>query len=172
MEEVNNLLANEKLSNLKTLLKWQAIDGSSSLLSDDIYNESFDFNSRYMQGKEVAPARWKRGVAMVNHALGMAVGKMYVEKYFPAPAKERMLELVHNLQKSLAQRINDQEWMSSETQKKAIEKLNSYYIKIGYPDKWKDYSDLAINKDYSLYDNMLKISEFESNYNLDRKSVV
>ena len=88
MEEVNNLLANEKLSNLKTLLKWQAIDGASSLLSDDIYNESFDFNSRYMQGKEVAPARWKRGVAMVNHALGMAVGKMYVEKYFQLQPKK------------------------------------------------------------------------------------
>jgi len=166
MEEVNNLFANEKLSNLKTLLKWQTINDAASLLSDEIYNESFDFNSRYMQGKEVAPERWKRGINVVNHGLGMAVGKMYVEKYFPSSAKKRMLELVHNLQKSLAQRINDQEWMSDETKKKAIDKLNSYYIKIGYPDKWKDYSALEINKEDSFYSNLLKISEFESDYNL------
>ena len=166
LSAINSLLAKGNLNDLKTMLKWQVIDGSASLLSDDLYNESFDFNSRYMQGKEVPSEKWKRSVKVVNSALGMAVGKMYVEKYFPASAKKRMLQLVDNLEKSLAQRIKDQTWMDDATKAKAIDKLEHYYIKIGYPDKWRDYSALTINKDDSYYDNMLHVSEFNTAYNL------
>ena len=99
-----------------------------------------------MSGAEQDRPRWKRAVGAVEGALGMAVGKMYVEKYFPESSKQRMLQLVKNLQEALGQRIDKQEWMSDATKKQAHEKLNSFYVKIGYPDTWMDYSGLVIDE--------------------------
>ena len=96
----------------------------------------------------------------VSGVLGEAIGKLYVEKYFPESSKKRMLELVHNLQKALAQRIDEATWMSAETKAKAKDKLSNFIVKIGYPDKWKDYSGLQVCDSLSLYENMGNISEF------------
>jgi len=106
--------------------------------------------------------RWKRAVSTVDGALGEVVGQMYVEKYFPAAAKERMMTLVKNLQVSLGDRINNLPWMSDETKKKAIEKLKAFHVKIGYPDKWKDYSALVIKKD-SYWENMKRANLWSYN---------
>ncbi len=111
--------------------------------------------------KEIRP-RWKRSIDAVNGALGEAVGQLYVERYFPEEAKERMLTLVNNLKESLGERISNLDWMSDETKEKAHEKLSTFIVKIGYPDKWKDYSSLEV-KDDSYYANMKRASEFRYN---------
>ena len=116
-----------------------------------------------MSGKKEHTPRWKRAVSSVDGSLGEAVGQMYVKKYFPAEAKERMLKLVHNLQVSLGERIKALPWMGDSTKVKAIEKLNSFYVKIGYPDKWRDYSKLEIKKD-SYFANIQRANRFESAY--------
>ncbi len=131
-------------------LQWKTIDAAASMLSDDFAEQNFDFYSRTMRGTQEMQPRWKRAVAVVSGSLGEAVGQMYVEKYFPAAAKERMVTLVANLQESLGQRIQNLEWMSDETKAKAMEKLSTFTVKIGYPDKWKDYSTLDIKDDSYL----------------------
>ncbi len=131
-------------------LQWKTIDAAASMLSDDFAEQDFDFYSRTMRGTQEMQPRWKRAVAVVSGSLGEAVGQMYVEKYFPAAAKERMVTLVANLQESLGQRIQNLEWMSDETKAKAMEKLAAFTVKIGYPDKWKDYSTLDIKDDSYL----------------------
>lgn len=157
-----NIIDNQQIDNLKNYLNWIAIRSAANYLSDDFVNAHFEFYGKTMSGsKEIRP-RWKRTIDAVNGALGEAVGQLYVEKYFPAEAKERMLDLVSNLQISLGERISKLEWMSEETKKKAHEKLNTFIVKIGYPDKWKDYSSLEI-KDDSYFENMVRASEFEYN---------
>ncbi len=143
---------------LKDWLEWCLLDGASSVLGDEIYAESFDFNGRVMSGKQQMQPRWKRSVASVSGILGEAVGQMYVEKYFPAENKERMVQLVKNLQAALAERIDQQDWMSDSTKLMAKEKLNAFRVKIGYPDKWTDYSTLDINPEKTLYELMKDIS--------------
>ena len=108
--------------------------------------QNFDFYSRTMSGTQEMQPRWKRAVSTVSSALGEAVGQMYVEKYFPAAAKERMVTLVKNLQESLGERIQNLAWMGDSTKVKALEKLATFHVKIGYPDTWKDYSTLEIQK--------------------------
>jgi putative endopeptidase len=116
-----------------------------------------------LSGKTEQTPRWKRAVSNVDGVLGEAVGQMYVKKYFPAEAKERMLKLVHNLQESLGERINALPWMGDSTKLKAIDKLNTFHVKIGYPDKWRDYDNLDITKD-SYYANIQRANRFESAY--------
>ena len=134
-------------------LQWKAISYAASMLSDEFAEENFNFFGRTMRGAQQMQPRWKRAVAVVSGALGEAVGQMYVEKYFPAEAKERMITLVRNLQESLGERIQALEWMGDSTKVKALEKLATFHVKIGYPDKWKDYSTLDI-KDDSFLANM------------------
>lgn len=134
-------------------LQWKTINTAASMLSDEIAEENFNFYGRTMRGAQQMQPRWKRAVAVVSSALGEAVGQMYVEKYFPAEAKERMITLVRNLQESLGERIQALEWMGDSTKVKALEKLATFHVKIGYPDKWKDYSTLDI-KDDSFMANM------------------
>ena len=157
-----NIIDKESIDNLKSYLNWTIIRSAASYLSDDFVNTSFEFYGKTMSGsKEIRP-RWKRSIDAVNGALGEAVGQLYVEKYFPEEAKERMLTLVNNLTESLGERITNLEWMSEETKEKAHEKLSTFIVKIGYPDKWKDYSSLEI-KDDSYYANMKRASEFSYN---------
>ena len=124
----------------KAYLQWKLIDSAASYLSDAFVAQNFEFYGKVMSGKKEDQPRWKKAVGTVNGVLGEAVGQMYVEKYFPGAAKERMVQLVKNLQTALGERIQALEWMGEETKAKAMEKLNTFYVKVGYPDKWKDYS--------------------------------
>lgn len=151
------------LEETKAYLSWCVINAAASYLSDDFVAANFDFYGKQLSGRKVLQPRWKRTVSTVDGALSEAVGQMYVEKYFPAEAKERMLKLVKNLQITLGERINNLAWMSEETKAKAQEKLNTFNVKIGYPDKWKDYSSLEIKKEDSYWANIVRASQFQYN---------
>ena len=166
LQEVGRLLAEEPLDDIKTLFTWQVIDGAASLLTSEIYQTSFDFYGKVMSGKEEPAPLWKRAVSVVNGTLGEAVGQMYVKQYFPEENKLRMVALVKNLQSALAQRIENLEWMSDQTKEKALDKLNSMTIKIGYPDTWRDYTALTIDASQTYYDNIRRAAKFEQEYSL------
>lgn len=166
LQEAGKMLADEPLEDLKTLFTWQAIDGCASYLTSEIYAENFNFYGKVLSGREEPSPLWKRSVGIVNGTLGEAVGQMYVKKYFPEENKERMLALVKNLQKALGERIENLEWMSDETKAKAIEKLNAFTIKIGYPDTWRDYTALDIDPALPYYANLQRAAKFEQDYSL------
>ena len=166
LQEVGKMIEEESLEDLKTLFHWQVLDGASAYLSTEMYNANFDFYGRILSGKEQPSPLWKRAVNMVNGTLGEAVGQMYVKKHFPEENKQRMLDLVHNLQKSLGERIQALEWMSDTTKAKAQEKLDAFYIKIGYPDKWREYSKLDIDINLAYYTNIQRAAKFEQEYSL------
>ena len=159
IHEVEKILAEASLDDLKTYAEIKIISGATGVLSDDFRAESFKLNS-VISGQTQDRPRWKRAVGSVSGILGEAIGKLYVEKYFPETSKNRMLELVHNLQTALAQRIDEATWMSAETKAQAKDKLENFIVKIGYPDKWRDYSGLQVDDSLSLYDNYANISEF------------
>ncbi|MCQ2096208.1 MAG: M13 family metallopeptidase [Bacteroidaceae bacterium] len=146
------ILNTTDLQALRDWMQWKLLDGSASVLGDTIEEANFEFYGKILSGQQEMQPRWKRAVNAVNGVLGEAVGEMYVKKYFPAENKDRMLQLVGNLQKSLSERIDLQEWMSDSTKIRAKEKLNAFYVKIGYPDKWKDYSKLTIDSSKTLYE--------------------
>ena len=162
------ILMNAPLEDLKTLYAWRIISSGSSLLSDDFIDENFDY-SRKLYGTQDKAPRWKRAESMVENLMSDAIGQMYVKKYFPPAAKKEMLELIGNLRASLAERIKAQEWMCDETKEKALAKLASYGVKIGYPDKWDDISGLVIDPELSLYENARKASEFYWKLNYDKR---
>lgn len=159
LKRASELIAGESLDALKAYMSWCVIDNAAKYLSDDFRNASFEFYGKTLTGVQVMQPRWKYAQGTVNSCLGNAVGQLYVEKYFPAAAKERMIKLVENLQLAFKERIMNLEWMSSETKQRAIEKLDAFYVKIGYPDEWKDYSALKIAKD-SYYANIVRASRF------------
>jgi len=162
------LINNQPLETLKAYLTWEYISNSASYLSDMFVNTSFDFYGRQLRGTQELRPRWKRTVGVVDGSLGEALGQLYVEKYFPASSKKRMLELVKNLQTSLGERIAALEWMSDETKAKAQEKLAAFKVKIGYPDKWRDYTSLTIDPKQSYLANVEQVMRFEYQYNLDK----
>ena len=166
LKEAGKLLAEEPLEDLKVLFTHQVMQSAGSALTTEIYNENFDFWARVLSGREEPRPLWKRAVDVVNGTLGEAVGQMYVDKYFPAENKERMLALVKNLQVALGERIDAQEWMSEETKQKAHEKLDAFTVKIGYPDKWRDYTALEIDPSITYYENLLRAAKFEQEYSL------
>lgn len=153
------IIERDPIEVLKDYLSWKVINSAANYLSDDFVNANFEFYGRTMSGSKELRPRWRRTIDAVNGAMGEAVGQLYVEKYFPAEAKERMLNLVENLKISLGERISQLEWMSDATKEKAQEKLGTFIVKIGYPDKWKDYSSLEI-KDDSYWQNIMRASEF------------
>ena len=160
IKTVADLLKKEDLDVLKAYLQWNVINTASSYLSDNFVAQNFDFYGRTLSGTKEMQPRWKRAVSAVNGVLGEAVGQMYTEKYFPAAAKERMIKLVGNLQKALGERIQGLEWMSEETKAKALEKLAAFHVKVGYPDKWRDYSSLEIKND-SYWANIIRSNHFD-----------
>ena len=168
IHEVEKILAEESLDNLKSYAEIKVISGASSFMSDDFRKEAFKFSSMLSGAQQDRP-RWKRAVSLVSGTLGEAIGKMYVEKYFPESSKKRMLELVHNLQTALSQRIDESTWMSAATKAQAKDKLENFIIKIGYPDKWKDYSGLQVNDSLSLFENLGNITKFMTIDELQRK---
>jgi putative endopeptidase len=158
---VNKLLKTEKPETLRAYLAWNLIRNAAPYLSDAFINENFNFYGRILSGTEEIQPRWKRVVNNVNGALGEAVGQIYVEKYFPASSKENMIRLVNNVKDALGQRIQAAEWMSDETKALALEKLSTFIVKIGYPDKWRDYAALEVNTD-SYYANIIRSNEFDN----------
>lgn len=160
LAEAMKVLDDEKIDVLKDWMQWNLLNAASDILGDKVYEEYFDFNYRVMTGAQQPKPRWKRSVSAVNSVLGEAVGQLYVEKYFPAANKERMEKLVRNLQKALGERIDAQEWMSDSTKAAAHEKLDAFYVKIGYPDKWRNYSKMNIDPAKSLYENSKEINKW------------
>ena len=153
---------------IKSYLKYQIILAADSLLDDETYAISFDFFNREMSGQREQKPRWKRAVGMLDGAIGEEIGRLYVARYFPAAAKLRMQELVENLRRALAARIQKVDWMSDETRANALRKLNAFHAKIGYPDKWRDYSKLTLDENESLFENMMRVARFEDDFWLEK----
>lgn len=149
-----------ELSTLKLYLKWNLINSSSAYLNTEITNASWEFYGKYLTGALIQQARWRKVVNKTNSCLGEAVGQLFVKEYFPPQAKQRMEILVENLREAFAIRIKNLDWMSDITKEKALEKLIAINVKIGYPNKWKDFSKLKIENDY-YYTNILRANKFE-----------
>jgi putative endopeptidase len=158
---LNKVILNTDLSTIKDYLTWKVVHGSASMLSSDLDTENFNFYGKYLYGQEVQQPRWRRILNSTSGCLGEAIGQLYVEKHFPAEAKERMLNLVGNLRIALGERIKNVDWMSDETKAKALHKLDCFNVKIGYPDKWKDYSNLEVTPE-SYFQNMHRAIRFEN----------
>ena len=160
MEALNKLIETTPIEDLRYYLASQYLNAAAPYLDDNFYAASFDFYGRTMSGKQEPRPRWKRAMAIPNSALGEAVGEMYVEKFFPAEDKARMMTLVENLRTALGQHIDQLDWMSDSTKMRAREKLAAFRVKIGYPDKWKDYSTLEIDPTLSYWENIQRASEW------------
>ena len=165
IETVIGILDKQPLDDIKAYIEFKLLEAASSYLSDEFYDTSFAFYGKVLSGREAPSERWKRSIRLVNGTLSDAVGQMYVKQYFPPEAKERMINLVKNLQTALGERIDQQTWMSDETKAKAHEKLDAFYVKVGYPDKWRDYTALDIDTT-NLWNNMKRATAFEYDYML------
>jgi putative endopeptidase len=164
----NDLFANESLDAMKNYLTFRLSNEMIEFLSDDLRLLHFDFYGKTMSGTEKELPAWKRGVELAQNLMGEAIGRIYCQKYFPEAAKKRMETLVSNLQKALSERINAQEWMSPETKQKAQEKLSTFYVKIGYPNKWRDYSGMQVDPNKSLFENIKDITAFNADYQTEK----
>lgn len=173
MDFINNYVTTLTPQQLRDYMTWEFISESSNLLSDDFVNANFEMFDRVMSGKTEMEPRWKRAMSLPNSMLGEALGELYVTKYFPKENKEYMVTLVENLRKALGKHIDNLTWMSAETKAKAHEKLNGFTVKIGYPDKWKDYSGIDIDPEKNLLENVLAASRWftQDNYNKLNKPV-
>ena len=162
-EEVNRVMKDTDVEILKAYFAWHEIVSAAPYLSDDFVNANFEFFGKMMGGREVNRPRWKRVTSTVEGAMGEALGQLYVKKYFPAEAKTRMETLVQNLITALGQRIDMATWMTDSTKANAHKKLSTIYVKIGYPNKWRDYSGLDIKND-SYYANVIRSNQFDMAY--------
>jgi len=165
---LNDLFAKTSLESLKAYLLAQFVSAQCGALSDDFYTASWEFFSHQMSGAQEQRPRWKRAMSVPNSLLGEAVGQMYVERYFPESSKQKMVALVENLRTALGEHIDALEWMSDATKAKAREKLAAFTVKIGYPDKWKDYSTLTINPENTYYENLRNASAWYVQDNLSK----
>ena len=159
---VDRLASTESADELRARMEWSVILSSANYLSDDVRAEYFSFFSKTMRGTKQDYPRWKRATQQVESQMGEALGRIYCERYFPATSKKRMEDLIKNLQASLAERIKAQDWMSEPTKQAALEKLSTFYVKVGYPDKWKNLSQLAIDPSVSYYKNVQACRKFWS----------
>ena len=166
-EAFSRYFADADLHILKEYVAGQLIQDACGSISDDFYDASFDFFSRQMSGVTEQKPRWKRAMRVPNSILGEAVGKMYVDRYFPESSKKKMLKLISNLQKAFSEHIDELDWMSDSTKMKAHEKLDNFTVKVGYPDKWKDYSSLDIDPSLSYYENLRAASRWYVADNMD-----
>ncbi len=173
MEFVNNYIPTLTGQQIKDYLVFDAVSDSSGLLSDDFQDANFEMFGRVMSGKEEQEARWKRAMTIPNSMLGEAVGELYVKKYFPEENKQYMVGLVENLRTALGKHIDNLSWMSDSTKQKAHEKLATFTVKIGYPDKWKDYSEIVIDPSKSYMENVYNASVWytQDNYKKLHKPV-
>ena len=164
IRESVKIINDTDLDLIKNYLKYRVILAADAFLDDKTYDISFDFFNRTMSGQKEKKPRWKRAVATLDGTIGEEIGRLYVEKYFPATAKKRMEQLVENLRRAYKMRIEKLDWMSAETRARAIEKLNAFRAKIGYPDKWRDYSKLNLDEQISLFENMMRVAKFEDDF--------
>ena len=162
--KVNEMIKSLKEEDVREYLIFKYVDAASPYLSDAFADANFDMYSRAMSGKQVKMPRWKHSLDVPNTLLGEAVGQLYVEKYFPADSKKKMQQLVDNLKKALGEHIATLSWMSPKTKVNALVKLNSFTVKIGYPDKWRDYSSLDIDPKKSYWENVLNARRFQASY--------
>lgn len=168
IREVEKILAEESLDDLKAYAEAHAVSSAAGKLDDKFRAAEFKFGS-VLSGAQQDRPRWKRATALVSGVLGEPIGKLYVEKYFPESSKQHMLRLVKNLQTALAQRIDEATWMSPATKEQAKDKLSNFIVKVGYPDTWRDFSGLQIDEKLSLFENMCNVSEFLSHDYINRK---
>lgn len=166
-DEMNSMLADISVDKWKTYFYWNLLNSTANYLSSDFVAQDFDFYGKTMQGSEKIRPRWRRVLGSTNGALGDAVGQKFTERHFPPEAKERMIHLVENLRIALGQRIENVDWMSDETKAKAKEKLATIRVKIGYPDQWRDFSDLEIKREAYVL-NVLAANKFNKEYNLNK----
>lgn len=170
LDGVNKLIAGLTPAEYRDYMEWGQITSYANYLSDEVVSANFDFFGKTMSGRKANHPLWKRATGQVENMMGQALGKIYVEKYFPVSSKERMQKLVRNLQTSLGERIKQQNWMDVSTKKNALDKLNSFYVKIGYPDKWIDMSALKIDSKKSYLENILECNRFWNKWTIDEKA--
>ncbi|WP_235893372.1 M13 family metallopeptidase [Litoribacter populi] len=171
MEEVEKIIKEVPASTWQEYLKWNVVNSASSYLSYDFVKNNFDFYGKELQGTDEMRPRWKRVLATTERAAGEAIGKLYTEEYFPQEAKEKAQEMVDNIMLAMGERIRNLDWMTDETKEKALEKLGTFNVKIGFPDEWKSYADLEVDGDpetASYFDNAMKSSEFRFNENISK----
>ena len=167
MEGTNELLAKIKPAEYRDYMEWGVIVSAASYLNDEVREANFDFFGRTMTGRKQDHPLWRRATSQVQGAMGQALGRIYVKKYFPAAAKERMVKLVKNLQIALGERIAAQEWMDDSTKVNALLKLNTFYVKVGYPDKWIDITKMTVDPKKSYYENHIENLKFWNEYYID-----
>lgn len=166
----DKILSEMTADEMRAYMEWDVILSAAGYLSDDVIAANFDFFGKTMSGRKEDHPRWKRATSQVESQMGEVLGKMYVERYFPASSKERMEKLVKNLQISLAERIKAQDWMSADTKKAALDKLDAFYVKIGYPNKWKDMSGLTIDPKLSYYENVQNCRKFWNEWDINYRA--
>ena len=170
MAAADKLFATMKPAEYRDVMEWGIIDGSTGLLNDEVRAANFDFYGKVMSGRKEDHPLWRRATNQVQGVMGEALGRIYVQKYFPASSKERMKTLVENLRIALGERIAAQDWMDDSTKVNALLKLNTFYVKIGYPDRWTDLSDLKIDAKKSYYENMKECSRFWVAWQIEHKA--
>ena len=166
-KQVQQMLDQIPTDQWKTYLQWNLLNSSAAYLSEDFVQANFEFYGKTMQGQQQMKPRWRRVLDVTNRALGDAIGKKFVEAHFPPQAKKRMIKLVDNLKVAFGQRIDNLEWMGKQTKEKAQEKLDAMNVKIGYPDQWRDFSDLKIGSS-SYFENVMESRRFNKNYQLNK----
>lgn len=170
MAGLDKITSLQTVDEVKALMEWDVIQNSTGYLTDEIREANFDFFGKTMSGRKEDYPLWKRATSQVEAQMGEALGKMYTERYFPESSKKMMEQLVRNLQISLGERIDAQTWMSAETKANAHKKLDKFYVKIGYPNKWTDYSSLTIDPTKSYYENVLACRKFAHNKHIAEKA--
>lgn len=168
IKSLNGILQKADFGTVKHYLATRAISGAAPYLSKAFVDANFEFYSKTLSGIKEQRPRWKRITAVVENYLGEPVGQIYVQKYFPEASKKRMIQLVDNLKVALKERIAANTWMQDSTKQKSYEKLDAFTVKIGYPDKWRDYSGLDIDRSKSYYENVEAASKFETAYELSK----
>jgi len=166
----DKIIASLTPAEYRDYMEWGQVIGAAGLLSAEVQQCSFEFFGKVMSGRKEDHPLWRRSTQQMERVMGEALGQIYVKKYFPAEAKERMVNLVKNLQTALAERIQAQDWMSDSTKQNALDKLSAFYVKVGYPDKWTDISDLNIDPEKSFYENMKECSRFWNKWNIEKKA--
>ncbi|MBP3838657.1 MAG: M13 family metallopeptidase [Prevotella sp.] len=170
MEGLDKLMAAQTVEDMRAYMEWDLITSASSFLTDDIREANFDFFGKAMSGRKEDYPLWKRATNSVQSVMGEALGKMYCDRYFPASSKKIMEKLVKNLQIALGERIDAQKWMGEETKVNAHKKLNTFYVKIGYPNKWRDYSSLNIDPKKSYFENIMECRRWATQNHIDEKA--
>ena len=166
----DKVIAEMTADEYRAYMEWGEITSAASYLSDKVVAANFDFFGKTMRGRKENFPLWKRATGQVESQMGEALGRIYCERYFPASSKERMERLVKNLQLSLAERIMAQDWMETDTKLNALSKLSTFYVKIGYPDKWKDLSALNIDPSKSFYENVMECNKFQTKRHIEEKA--